>query len=58
VELGRLGRGEVEGVQARGAGWAKFGPAEGGVSLFLFLISISFLFLFYFCFFLFLFPLN
>jgi hypothetical protein len=58
AELGRLGRGEGgEGARARGVGWAKFGPAEGG-SLFLFLISISFLFLFYFCFFLFLFPLN
>jgi hypothetical protein len=44
-------------ARACGAGWAGFGPAEGGIFSFsfLFLISTSFLFLFLF---LFLFPLN
>ena len=45
-----------------GAGWAVFGPAEGGGGSFsfsfLFLILIPFFSFFYFCFFLFLFPLN
>jgi hypothetical protein len=47
------------GARARGAGWAGFGPVEGGervsLFLFLFLILIPFFSFFYFCFF---FPLE
>jgi hypothetical protein len=53
AELGRLDRGEGGGVRARGAGWAGFGPAEGGsfpFSFFSDFYSFSFPFLFLFLF--------